>query len=70
MDSKKGIMMCKLKVRMEKGGHYVEIKGWMQKGGMMCKLKGQMDKGGHYDVEIKGGCNRGQYDVQIKRADG
>ena len=27
-------MMCKLKGRMDKGGHYdVEIKGWMQKGG-------------------------------------
>ena len=32
-------MMCKLKGRMDKGGHYVEIKGWMQKG--------------HYDVQIK-----------------
>ena len=34
--------MCKLNVRMEKGGHYdVEMKGWMQQGGnMMCKLKG------------------------------
>ena len=28
-----GIMMCKLKVGMDKGGHYyVEIKGWIQKG--------------------------------------
>ena len=27
-----GIMMCKLKGRMNKGGHYkVEIKGWMEK---------------------------------------
>ena len=27
-------MMCKLKGRMDKGGHYdVEMKGWMQKGG-------------------------------------
>ena len=25
-------MMCKLNGRMDKGGHYVEIKGWMQKG--------------------------------------
>ena len=40
-------------------------------GGIMtCKLQGRMDKGGHYDVEIKGGCNREQYDVEIKRADG
>ena len=48
-------MMCKLKGRMDKGGHYdVEMKGWMQKGGiMMCKLKGRMYKGGHYDVEMK-----------------
>ena len=36
-------MMCKLKGRMDKGGHYdVEMKGWMQ-------------KGGHYYVQIKGG---------------
>ena len=28
-------MMCKLKGRMDKGGHYdVEKKGWMQKGGI------------------------------------
>ena len=34
-------MMCKLKGRMNKGGHYdVEMKAWMQ-------------KGGHYDVQIK-----------------
>ena len=42
MDAKGGIMMCKLKGRMDKGGHYdVEIKGWMQNG--------------HYDVQIKSG---------------
>ena len=48
VDAKGGIMMCKLKGRMDKGGHYdVEMKGWMQKGGiMMCKLKGRMDKEG------------------------
>ena len=41
MDAKRGIMMCKLKGRMDKGGHYdVEMKGWMQ-------------KGGHYQVQIK-----------------
>ena len=34
-------MMCKLKGRMDQGGHYdVEMKGWMQ-------------KGGHYYVQIK-----------------
>ena len=40
VDDKGGIMMCKLKGRMDKGGHYdVEMKGWMQKGGIiMCKL--------------------------------
>ena len=28
----KGGMMCKLKRRMDKGGHYdVEMKGWMEK---------------------------------------
>ena len=33
--------MCKLKGRMDKGGHYdVQMKGWMQ-------------KRGHYDVQIK-----------------
>ena len=35
MDAKGGIMMCKLKGRIDKGGHYeVEIKGWMQKGAL------------------------------------
>ena len=37
MDGKGGIMMCKLKGRMDKGGHYdVEMKGWMQKGTLSC----------------------------------
>ena len=41
MEAKRGIMMCKLKGRMDKGGHYdVEMKGWIQ-------------KGGHSDVQIK-----------------
>ena len=54
MDAKGGIMMCKLKGRMYKGGHYdEEMKGWMQKRGIMCKLNGWMDKDGHY-MEIKG----------------
>ena len=46
MDGKCGIMMCKLKGRMDKGGHDdMEMKGWKQKGGIiMCNLKGQMDK--------------------------
>ena len=36
MDGKGGIMMCKLKGQMDKGGHYdVEMKGWMQKGGAL-----------------------------------
>ena len=30
-------MMCKLKGRMDKEGHYdVEMKGWMQKGALSC----------------------------------
>ena len=30
-------MMCKLKGRMEKGGHYdLQVKGWMQKGALWC----------------------------------
>ena len=33
MDGKGGIMMCKLIGRMDKGGHYVEMKRWMQKSG-------------------------------------
>ena len=43
-------MICKLKGRMDKGGHYdVEMKGWMQKDSIIrCKLKGRMEKGGHY----------------------
>ena len=41
MDGKGNIMMCKLKRRMDKGGHNdVEMKGWMK-------------KGGHSDVLIK-----------------
>ena len=33
VDTKRGIMMCKFKGWMDKGGHYdVEIKGWMQQG--------------------------------------
>ena len=46
MDGKGGIMMCKLKWQMDKGGHYdVEMTGWMQKRGIiMCKLKERMDK--------------------------
>ena len=46
MDGKGIIMMCKLKGRMDKGGHDdVEMKGWMQKGGIiMCNLKGWKDK--------------------------
>ena len=39
MDAKDGIM-CNLKGQMDKGGHYVEMTGWMQKGAI-------------YDVQIK-----------------
>ena len=35
VDIKQGIMICKLNVQMEKGGHYdVDMKGWMQKVGI------------------------------------
>ena len=46
MDAKCGIMMRKLKGRMDKGGHDdVEMKGWMQKEGIIrCNLKGWMDE--------------------------
>ena len=41
VDGKGGIIMCKFKGRMDKGGHYdVEMKGWMQKGCIMWKSKG------------------------------
>ena len=46
MDAKEGVMMCKLKGWIDKGGHYDG------KGNVMCKLKGWMDKG-HY-VAIRG----------------
>ena len=48
MDEKGGIMMCKLKGGMNKGGHYdVEMKGWIANCGIItCKLKGQMEKEG------------------------
>ena len=40
--------------RVNKGGHYVQMKRWMQKGGIMkFKLKRWMDKGGHNHVQIK-----------------
>ena len=53
MDEKGGIIMCKLKGWMDKGGHY-DVKSRVDgKGGiMMCKLKGRMDKD-RYDVQIK-----------------
>ena len=37
---------------------------------MMCKLKERINKGGLYDVEMKRWRQKGQYDMQIKRADG
>ena len=55
MDAKGRNMIGKLKGRMDKRGHYVEMKGWMQKRDIItCKLKGWMDKDEHYDMEIKG----------------
>ena len=50
MDTKEGVMMCKLKGWIDQGGHYdFEKKGWMEKeeGNMMCKLRGWIDTGGH-----------------------
>ena len=36
MDGKGGIIMCKLRFLMDKGGHYdVEMKGWMPKRGAL-----------------------------------
>ena len=35
MDAKGGIMMWKLKLRMDKGGHYdVQMRRWMEKGAL------------------------------------
>ena len=34
VDANGGIMMCKLKRWMDKGGHYVEMKRWMQTGAL------------------------------------
>ena len=35
VDGKGGIIMCKLKLRMGKGGHYdKQMKGWMEKGAL------------------------------------
>ena len=37
VDAKGGVMMCKLKGRMDKGGHYdVEMKVWMGKVALWC----------------------------------
>ena len=68
MDGKDGIMMCKLKGRMDKGGHYdVEMKVWMQKWPLSCANS----TGGYIRMGImiwksKGGWKRWYYDVQIK----
>ena len=45
MDGKRGIMMCKLKRRMEKGYYDVQIKRWMKKVALLC-------------ADYKGGCIR------------
>ena len=61
MDGKDGIMMCKLKGRIDKGGHYdAEMIVCMQKGGhYYVQIKRGMDKGGHYDVEMTGWMQKG-----------
>ena len=51
-------MMCKLKGRTDKKGHYdVEMKGYervyAKRGHYDVQIKRGMDKGGHYDVEMK-----------------
>ena len=43
---KGGIMMCKLKGWMDKGGHYVEIKGLIQSGHSDVKIKRAHGYGG------------------------
>ena len=64
--------MCKLKGWMDKGGYdNVEMKGGWKK--WHYDVSGNLD-GGWIGVGIKwkskGGCKRGYYEVQIKRADG
>ena len=45
MDTKGGIMMCALRVRMDKGGYYdVEMQGWLQTGGTIEGLKDNCTK--------------------------
>ena len=71
------LFRCKLKWRMDKGGHYdVEMKGWMEKVSiMMCKLKGGgwISKLGKLSCGKlgKGGCKRGGIIMcKWKRMDG
>ena len=53
VDANGGIMMWKLKGRMEKGGHYANERVDATGGNIMYKFNGQVDKGGHDDVEMK-----------------
>ena len=67
MDAKRD-MMCKLKVHMDKGGHYdVEIKGWMQQGQYDVEIEradgqGRALRRGNVRVDAKSGL----YEVQMK----
>ena len=41
-----------------------------KRGNKMCKLNGRCIREGIMTCKCKSGCNRGHYDVQIKRVDG
>ena len=49
VNGKDGIMMCKLKGRMEKGGHYdAQMKGWMDERcfrPLLCTVKAELGRG-------------------------
>ena len=71
MDEKGCNMMCKLKGRIENGGHYdVQIKSMDGKGRALCCADEKVDAKEHYDVEIKVNGHRGHYHFQMKSADG
>ena len=67
-------MMCKLKGRIDKGGHYdVEMKGWIQKGGHYDSVQSKSDGWTREGITMwttsKGGCNKWR-DIMMCRLKG
>ena len=63
--------MCKLKGQMDKGEHSdVEMKGGWKRWHLMYKSKGGWIREGYMMWKSKSRCKMGQYDVQLKMADG